>query len=35
MGTFIVDRGWQECDFVEMAEAERWEKGQSEMLKPL
>lgn len=29
MGAFIVDRGWQECDLVEMAKAGRWGKGQS------
>lgn len=35
MGAFIVDRGWKECDLVEMAISGKWEKGQSQILKPL
>lgn len=35
MGAFIVDRGGKECDLAEMAKAGKWEKGQSQILKPL
>lgn len=29
MGAFILDRGWQECDLVDIAKAGRWKKEQS------